>query len=83
MEDKGDMFFLSPKNQDRMIKIMDALKGHGYPMDNRTMTTVLHAMREKGLLPQANNQDIIALIKKVIPPGGKVLHIRGEDNGKG
>lgn len=77
MENKVDMFFLSPRNQDRVIKIMDELKGQGYPANNRTMTVVLHVMREKGLLPQANNQEIIALVKKVVPPGGKILHIRG------
>ena len=80
MSNKGNMFFLSPKNQDRLIEIMDELKGQGYPANNQTMTAVLHIMREKGLLPQADNQEVINLIKKVVPPGGKILHIKGENN---
>lgn len=74
------MFFLSPKNQDRIIKIMDALKSQGYPADNQTMAAVLHVMREKGLLPQADNKEILNLIKKVIPKDGKILYIKGDDN---
>ncbi len=77
MNNKASMFFLSPKNQDRLIEIMEKLKSQGYSTDNRTMTAVLYAMREKGLLPQADDKEILELIKKVVPKGGKILHIKG------
>jgi len=82
MGNEVSMFFVSPKNQDRIIKIMDELEKQGYPTDNRTMTAVLYVMREKGLLPKADNQEIMALIKKVVPPGSKILHIKGENDDK-
>lgn len=75
-----DAFFLSPKNQDRLIKIMDQLKKDGYPTDNSVMTLVLREMRRQGVLPQVyKDQDILEMVKKVVRPGGKILHIKGDD----
>ena len=71
---------MSPKNQDRVTKIMDELKNQGYSTDNRTLTAVLHVMREEGMLPKSDDKEILLLIKKVVPKGGKILHIRGDNN---
>ena len=76
-----DMFFLSPKNRDRLVRIMEGLEKQGFSTNNQVLTVVLRVMREKGVLPQADDKDIINIIKKVIPEGGKILCIRGGDNG--
>lgn len=78
----NDMFFVSPKNQDRLIRIMDELKKQGYPTSNAVMTLVLREMRQDGLLPQGDDQEILNFIKKVVPKNGKVLHIKGDEDGK-
>ena len=75
-------FFLSPKNQDRLIAIMDQLKKEGYPTDNMVLTMVLRAMQERGFLPPSDDKEVLNIIKKVVKPGGKILHIKGDGNGR-
>lgn len=82
MKNDRDMFFLSSKNQDRLIKTMDALKQQGYSTDNWVLTAVLRVMRKDGLIPKADNKEILNLIKKVVPEGGRILHIKGRDDDK-
>lgn len=81
-ENKVNAFFLSPKNQDRVIEIMEQLEKAGYPTDNRTFTAVLHVMREQGVIPKLDDKSLIETIKKVVPKGGKILHIKGGKDGR-
>lgn len=82
MKNDRDMFFLSSKNQDRLIAIMDDLKYQGYSTDNRVLILVLNTMREEGMILKADNKEILELIRKVVPEGGRILHIKGRDDDK-
>ena len=69
-------FLLTPKVQALVIQIMDDLVADGIEPTNEILIRVLKELSKYGKILQLDAKDLRETMEKIVPEGGKVLHIK-------
>lgn len=73
-------YLLTGKIQDKLIKTMELLESEGVKPTNQVMIEVLRVMHSQGEVLELSEKDIAETVKKIVPDGGKILHIKKGDS---
>lgn len=72
-------FLLTPDLQDQVIKIAQDLEQKGVVITNEVFMGIIEQLHSKGKVLKAEGNQIQEMIGKIVPDGGKVLHIKSEE----